>query len=443
MNKYTNFISAVCAGIIFMYYPYHFSELYGSGQFAEFFMWFLIPPLFHYTFEFFKDSNLNTNNSFKFIAVFALFVITHHTSIFILFPIILIFAIFAGFRNFTAFREFIKSLIISLLISAYFWMPCLLEKKLTWFGAKPNHNFNDYFVAFSELFNVNFYNTDALHKPYFINYIALFFSVIALITLIFKKNKNRKIIVLLFLTFIYGLFFSSKLSVDIWTNIKSLHYLEFPFRFMFVVAFATSALSAFAVNQLVIKNNFTKFLIVVFFYVSSLFHLTNHLQALPIEYYDFIAPEFSEKYFGKDKLKFFKYYSSEDYLFLPVDFPFQKFNEPLNNRIEFLTNNSTNKITEYFEYSNRIIFSAQLDKPDTIIIKIPYFPNWQIYDNRQKVNFTIDENKFLNFKLNSGTYKIKVKFEHTAIRKFAILLSIIGLMILLLKLILKFKALLC
>jgi len=226
---------------------------------------------------------------------------------------------------------------------------------------------------------------------------------------------------------IYGIFFSTAGSVKIWENVKWLQYLEFPFRFSFVIAFAIAALSGFAVNSFTLNGTVQKSIIIAFVYLMTLCNLSNHLQTQDIIDYRFQQRAFTMDYFGIDKLKYFDKYSSEDYLFLPANFQYEKFNKPVDARA--VCQNNYNIITDYSEIAGQVLFTAILNDDDTIILKLPFFPNWSVYDNNKKTKLFIDGNGLINFRLDKGAHRILATFELTIIRKFAIVLSLIGLLL--------------
>lgn len=429
-KKFMPSFAAVIAGLVFTLAPYHFYEVYSSGQFIEFFSWMLMPPMFYYIYAILK--NPVKKNYIILAAIFAIFMLTHHTSIFIFFPILFFILISFIFfqRNFITKKSIFTlsiAIITGALISAYFWIPCISEKQFTWFGNAPNHDFNKCFVSAAELFDIVSQPKDILSKNFNLN-LPAFFIMFLFIFYSFRSTEKMKNTGFIFLIlFFYGFFFSNRISAPVWNNIKFLHYLEFPFRFLFIMSFASAFLCGLFFSFFRKIRFYQKIIIALIIILFSYAQLYNHIKIFkPEKYgYTYLPAEFNMSNFNKNKLLEFENFTSEDFIFLPKDFKFKEYDNSKFERIEFSEKNIS-EIKDFIEIPDEFNFSVNSKKNNKLFFNLAYFPGWNVYLNGKKIKFIVSEKGNINVDIPKGNNIIKIKFEDTPIRIFSYAVSIAG-----------------
>ena len=85
-------------------------------------------------------------------------------------------------------------------------------------------------------------------------------------------------------------------------------------------------------------------------------------------------------------------------------------------------------VTSYTKKSNKVNLTI-FSKSDTkITIPLTYFPNWQLFIDDKKTNFTINkELGLIEFNLSAGKHSVLLKLFNTPIRTISNLVSVISL----------------
>lgn len=132
--------AGVVAGALYTYAPYHGVDLYVRGAFAEFFSFVWIPAIF------WALDNAINKKSYGWgmlTGVFLAFlVLTHNLTALAFIPFFIIYLGVLIYQNKMSLRQLFPIIIVTgvtaLGLSAYFWLPSLLEKKI--YHCRPNIN---------------------------------------------------------------------------------------------------------------------------------------------------------------------------------------------------------------------------------------------------------------------------------------------------------------
>src|SRR6185503_13634096 len=120
----------VLSGVVYSYAPYQAIDLFVRGAMGEMWSLMFFPLVFYCLFR------LKDNQSLKNMALFgisiALLIMSHNISAMIFFPIILLATLLIYFSNKnTRFVSLsITAILLGFLISAFYFLPALVEKKL-------------------------------------------------------------------------------------------------------------------------------------------------------------------------------------------------------------------------------------------------------------------------------------------------------------------------
>jgi 6-pyruvoyl-tetrahydropterin synthase related domain len=236
------FKSSLIAAVLFIFIPFHVSEIYASFVYAEFAGSSILPFCFLFVTRISKSRNLL--NIVGLAVSYAVLVLTHLPLTVIGSICIFVFACFSIRRNLRGFIGFSTAILIGLLLSSFHWIRVVTEMKLL------NH-ISDKFSA-SGQGNYDFYANFPLSFPYlsgldndlnsiwFIDLILFATLVVSLPSLfIFLKNETSAIKSTLYphiATFVCVLFLATKLSIPLWEHISVLQKVQFPWRFLSVIS---------------------------------------------------------------------------------------------------------------------------------------------------------------------------------------------------------------
>jgi hypothetical protein len=269
-NRY----SGILAAALYTYFTYHAITVYVRGAFAEFFTLSILPFVFLTLRNFALKRSVK--NATLFGISFGALIITHPL---IAFPSVLYIGAFGAFYYWQTKandrKEFLRrgifSGLLGLGLSAFFWLPSVIEKKFTMVDdilTRELANYKIHFVCLDQLwYSAWGYGgsgagctdgmTFQLGKVH-IGFLALS-GVIFLITLFTKSLPKKRITEILFFTGILALsvFMMLDYSSVIWDSISFLWYLQFPWRFMTFVAVFISLLgggASYFMMQLPIRD---------------------------------------------------------------------------------------------------------------------------------------------------------------------------------------------
>jgi len=422
-----NFLSnraAILSGILYTLSNYHLYTIYLSGQRVEAFAWSYLPILLHNIYKAYKTS---ASKYFYFTALWIfLFIITHHSTFIIVIIPVLFFIMMLNIseKKDKFLIKIILAIIIGFLLSSFFLIPCLLEKKNVLFGIKPD---NDYRNNFFELYQILFYffwpkTNNPLFMPQSLNLAAVLFAVLAIF--LFKKKKKNYLFISFVFFFIFGIFFNSKISKPIWAASLTIQYLETPIRFIVNASLACAILTGIAIDN--ISRRWLKNLLILIALILTYIQLKNHIKVYtindePFTYHKKYFTAFDTDNFNPEKIKRFEYYTSEDFLLLPVTFNYSKFNSTVENRIV----KNSGSITNYYERPTKISFDFFGGNQEKILVNIAYFDGWTVYIDNKKTNIEITNDGLFTFIAPAGNHKIEIIFELTLLRKIAISISIL------------------
>jgi hypothetical protein len=271
-------LPALLASVLYTYFLYHAINVYVRGAMAEFFSMTVVPFVFWAVIRLGK--NLSVRNSVFFGIAFAFLLLCHPL---ISFPTVFYLGFFFLFYLFTV-KEKIKFTafyagggILGLLLSAFFWLPSLVEKKYTFVDdilTKELASYKIHFVCPQQLLNSPWgyggsgpgcfdgmtYQLGKIHLA------LIVFSFLTFIYFVIKNRKDKSLIqhyVLAFLLLVFSIFMTVPFSSFIWDNIKFLWYLQFPWRFFTFIAFFVSVIGAWGIYNLEAIGQLKKYLYIV------------------------------------------------------------------------------------------------------------------------------------------------------------------------------------
>ena len=401
--RYWGASGALVSSLFFLFMPYRIIDLYVRGSVGEIVALAIIPWLL-----FVIDRSLFTGKSSRILALLtALLVVSHNVSSLLFLGMVAIFLLSKLPLPKQRFSQTILFLVLGILLSTYFWLPAIAEKRHIYLGSNPIANRHEHFVPFSELFFQN--PNQAIRPPLIIGFphiLALFLGIILLIRL--KKDKAAKRTVAAFVTlFLVSIFFTSSNSSYFW-QFPLLKEIDFPWRFLLLTGFSASFLAGGLVKITARKEIL---MIVVFLTLYSYANLIKISSPVSRE---------NAFYESNDATT-----TSNDEL-MPVWVKVKT-----KNRNPSLVSSPAQTLEAYTR-SNRLTATLYTPFAGTLTLNKLYFPGWHYYLNGKEINTSISptSGKVL-FTSPAGTALLEGKLSKTPVQKFADTLSLVILVILL------------
>lgn len=249
-------LGGLVSGLFYLYAPYHAVDIYVRGDVAEFWAYAFIPLAFLGIYK--KNILLGSIG-------FAAIVLSHNLTAMMVTPFLLIAILlncYIAFKNkkFLILNPSSLILLLGLALSAFYWLPALLELKdtnvLSQIGGGAD--FRDHFVCLQQLWSSPWgfggSTKSCIDGLSFmigkLHIFSVFSSILILIYLKFK-HKNLNDIYYLSIFAILGFFISVFLMLEtsrfVWQTIPAMAFFQYPWRFLILASFFSSFLSGFAI----------------------------------------------------------------------------------------------------------------------------------------------------------------------------------------------------
>jgi len=406
-NKWAGLISAT----LYLYVPYRIVDLFVRGSIGEALAFVLFPLIILGVKRIYEKKDfLGT----ALVGVFFALLIATHNIMTVLFGIFIGFIILAAIigKKINFVTRLLLSLILSLCLSAFFWIPAIFEKNLILLSKIPIADRNLYFVKPLDLIIPKWgygVPTDPNGFGYQLGIaqiiIFLFVLVLVFKNILKKKNEDNMLGLFLVLTTlcISVLFFS--FTAFIWAHVPLLSEINYPWTLLAVIMFLISLVSGYLVKQ-------GKIIMFVGLILAALAVLL-------------IIPHAKPQYFVDRGDSFYSTNqatttSSNELMPLWVkklpDKSFEQKVEVQSGTIEDLKFNS-----------RKISFALSLAKAQTIRINTIYYPGWNIAVDGKKTEINYG-NQFgiMEIKVNAGRHIIQGNFSETPLRLASDLISVLA-----------------
>lgn len=447
-KKFMGSLFGYLTAVFYTYFFYHGVLIYVRGALSEFFSLAIIPYLF-LGIENLRDKP-NLKNSILLGIVIALLIMTHPL---IAFPTLIYIGFFYIFYLLLKSYKRIKWVgysffagLIGLSLSAFYWLPSMLERKFTLINSiltKELASYNVHFICIQQFFTSNWgYGgsipgcndgfTFQIGKSHLI---AIGISIIGFLLYLLSNKKEKKHLyyyLFFLLMTLFSLFMTTNYSLFIWNNISYLSYLQFPWRFLTFTSLFISLTSAYGIYLLFIsleniKNK--KILIPLFvvaysvltiYFVGRYFVPQNYINKSDkqLTSFDEIAWRVSRSTF-EFAPKGIKTTKSSLNTTIPnirmIDIPKESF-ELIKGEAE------VNPVINKF-MNKKYIVSADMET--VFRLNTFNFPGWEAYVNGREVE--IEDNndyKLITINIPKGKNEVKFNFVNTIIRIIGTYLSL-------------------
>ncbi|MGE5041281.1 MAG: 6-pyruvoyl-tetrahydropterin synthase-related protein [Candidatus Levyibacteriota bacterium] len=431
------------AGIFYTYASYHAIDVYVRGAFAEFYAFVFLPLIFWASYK------AATTRKWRYVAIGSLgtagFILSHNLIAFMSFPFLAVWLAYLLFiskeKILTALR-FINLFLIGFGLSAYFFIPSYFERGHTLINILTSElaNYSLHFVCVHQLWDSPWGYGGSIPGCYDgisfeIGKVPVLASLVSLgFALWFLKQKKlvaNSVVVFLFAILLgFGTFLTTKFSKAIWDAIPPLWYVQFPWRYLLIISFLTSFLSAGIVGffkQERVKIILSVVLILLVVYTSiSRFVPERYFNAKDLNYtnlekirwetsslaYEYVPKGVATK---KSKEGTTLVAISKDEIAMS---PFSVISGDI--RVDVLKNLPQDKK-----------FSVTVSKKGILQVNTYSFPGWHLFLNGREAAFQDDNKlKLMRALLVPGTYDVEAKFTDTPVRSAGNAASILSIILL-------------
>jgi len=274
---------AFLSAIAYVYAPYHLMDIYARASFTEnmAFMWF---PLILWSFYKLTKENKITYLVFGSCSLAAL-VLTHNITAMIFTPVIILYTAFLLILNRLsgAAKRTLAAFLIGLGLSAFFWVPALIEKKYVILSkfVSGYFEFHKHFLNLGNFFfsdpkNPFLYNIPLSFQLGLVAILAVISLNIALKMSFAGKDRDRKYSIIFFLSLVpVCIYMMLPISKWAWHALPLLQFAQFPYRLSVLVVLSLAFVSG-AVILLFRQKNGIKNQIVMLAIFSILLALTSY-----------------------------------------------------------------------------------------------------------------------------------------------------------------------
>lgn len=414
-------LAAFLGAVFYLYNPIHLLVVYVSGStgaalglvFPPFILWSIVK-LWH-----------KRDDKFLLLGAgcLAALILSHNITAFLFAPIILTFVIVLKLLPPQENHHFIRDVLLmffwGLFLSAWFWLPAMLEKQYIRYDQIMKGFYINQFPTLSQIiyspwgYGLSHPKTPAGGLSYQVGLIHWAVMLLFLPCLFFLRRKKEFLLLGLFALggFIVSIFFMLEISLPFWDHLPLLGYVQAPVRILIISTFCASLVAALLIKYLFFRRILFIILLVLVFYANRN-HLGVNQKFNPGEdFYKSLSTKSSTTSFDED---------------LPIWVKKIQTNQN-HDKFSFLKGEGTMKIME----SKSVKVLAEIDATTTAKIRFNqyYFPGWQIQLDQKIINFdylTEDNSGLPVFDISSGKHLILAEFKSTQVRQSADTISLIA-----------------
>lgn len=414
LSQFSSKYAALLGAVLYTYAPYRFVDLYVRGDIGENLAFAFVPLSLFFIYKTYKKI---TSSSIILGGVSVALLILSHNAISLMFtPILVVYGTILIFeskqRKFLAGSLFLL-ILLGFLLSAFFWIPALLEGKYTLRNILTANVHINRFVSLDSLAygSWNYGQTGQFTVQFGpFGWIALVLS--PLIVYFSKKDKYKYFLGFSLIVFsLTSIFLMLPISNFIWEKIMLLQNFQFPWRFLAIIVFTSSVLGALFINLLSKKVNIklvTAISILIIILISSFYAKPKGYQHKPESFYKGIYESTTD--------------TGESAPIWSVRFMEKK----PKAHMEVIDGDAS--IKELGRTSTKHTYSIIVNKKTLLSENTLYFPGWNVFANGRRINTQFQNKDYMGvmlFFLDKGEYKVIVEYGDTKLRAFSNAISIV------------------
>ncbi len=217
LRNFFSSATSVVGSMVYLYFPYHIFDAYVRGSLGEILALGILPLLLY---------SIEKKYTVLISLLYGLLIISHNTVALLATPLIVIYILLGQ-------KKQLISMVLGLGVSAFFWVPALYEKQYVKFDATRVANWSDYFLR-----NISL-----------IGWISLLILVLGSMRLLYKKEKNIKLI-FFFILSCSSILFATPMAYPLWKFFPLGSYIQFPWRFLSLTMIGISFLASWLLSNM-------------------------------------------------------------------------------------------------------------------------------------------------------------------------------------------------
>jgi len=413
-------VPAFVASIFYLFAPYHLVDTHFRTDPGEALSFVFLPI------QFLSTKKIIETGSGKWVIIGAanilLLILSHQAislaSIFITSTYGITILILNKKRNMKYLWLFIFSVMLGVLISAFYWLPIIIEAKNIFWGNYGN-------VSFIKPITMFLYSPWRLgllfqgpngELSFIVGYIHWIIVILSAVFLVNSKLKGnlKPLLIYLLVSFTAVFFMMQEISKSIWDFIPLISKFQFSYRFLLFTSFFSSIMAA-RITTILIKNKKGRNVLILLCFLAITTTILNwgHRR---------LIPTIDDAYLKKELISSSPIFEVTipkwaDYLNINP----QK--KPVSH-IDILSGNSD--IIEIFRNTTRHKYTIHAYTKTTIRENTFYFPGWTLKVNNKEYPFIYDKEKYqgiITFSLPEGQYDVEVAYSDTLITKVSKIIS--------------------
>lgn len=405
---------AFAVTIFYQYMPFRLIEVLVRGSFGEIYTYAFLPLVLWGLTLLFKK--LNYRYLLLTSVATGLLVISHNAISLVFFIVIFGFVFFFG-KNIKHYFWGLASLFLGLMLSAFYWLPAILEHKYTYGDLFMKNVYLAHFPPIQNFFIPNFFNTVGLQTGGVAVQFGLF-HIIALVASLFAlfsfnkiESRLKKLLIFSLLIFASALLMMQSISSPIWANIALLRQFQFPWRFLSVSGLALSLLSIFLFRYKFFSQKIAYIVLLFLVIFSTAYYWKPQLGLNKINENDYWNFSLNSTYYGETDLIWSKG-PAENY-------PKQ--------RIELIGGQGT--ISNFKKKSNLKTFAVDAKTDIQLVDHTQYYPGWRVFVDGVSIPIEFQDQNWrgqITFYVPQGEHQIKVAFSENKLRLIADFLTVLA-----------------
>lgn len=417
--------AAVISGLLFMYFPYRLVDLYVRGSLGEAIASVIFPWILYLITKLSQKSSII---KMCLLAIAIASLVLSHNIMAVLFSIIVV--IYLGYLFFIDktknLLQIVSGILLGGLLSAYFWVPALAEKKYILLSKVPIADRNLYYVTLKQLlFSPWGYGvpTASDQFTYQIGWGHVGIFILAVICIVLVVLKRKKIISLHLVFVVVSLFFILMMfpfSKPLWENLPLLQEINYPWTGLLPLGFLISLLGGFVYVQRP-----------AFKVITIVLTILSIVAVAPYARPSVFVNRGDGFYFTNDATTT----SSRELMPLWVkEFPTTR----PDQKVEIMKGEGAAKIV--YSTSARTEFIADMQTDGVVRLNTIYFPGWKWFENGKEIPLSYDNRRgVMEGRVSKGKHIINATFSETPIRQIADFVSLFSFGVLLVLLVYGLK----
>ncbi|HYK09087.1 MAG TPA: 6-pyruvoyl-tetrahydropterin synthase-related protein, partial [Candidatus Eisenbacteria bacterium] len=290
VRKHYGIIPGLFAAILYTYAPYHSVDIYVRGALSEFFSWIFIPLILLVIDLLFEKREKKYS---ILLGIFFGLLMLSHTLVMLQFgPLLLVYLGFSFLqkknRTINVVMQLLLGFGLGLGLTAYFWLPSILEKQYTLVDAILTKELASYAIHFvcpiqlwSGIWGYGGSAAGCLDGLSFqIGKVQAFVGGLGIVLSVLFLFKRRLLVSTSnAVLFICSIFLVLPYSKFLWDIAMPFWYIQFPWRYLLFVAVFSAFLGGFVLSM--VEKRFGKFIAIILGLVLSLvavFQVRNYFQ---------------------------------------------------------------------------------------------------------------------------------------------------------------------